>query len=307
MSDDQQQSPYSESLPLYDRPRLTQPLAPPRQKGCSSRLESLVLRFLVLFFAVCMSLIGLGILIFWLYGEQLITFPRDWERLREQNETLQIQVATLQARTETLSTNELQIRDELQALAAELSSMSLVHTTLREQVVQVATIQAEANRERLAAAVMATAQTEREQQLARIDANLHELQGRIERITRFIQRLNDISGDTAFDLDVTPPYLTPTATPAEETSTSHLMLTPPATGAATVDSIRNTSMRTTPTPTRSATPLPMATRIYIVQPGDTILTIAEHFGVALNDLLDANNLTVKEAKLLIPEQQLIIP
>lgn len=306
MSDDQQ-STYSESLPLHDGPPLPQSLPQPRRKGCYPRLERLVMRLLLLFFVVCMSLIGLGSLTFWLYGEQLLTFPRDWERLHQQNETLQIEVATLQARTETLETSEHQIQDELQALAAELNGMSQLHTTLREQVVQVATIQAEANRERLAVAVMATAQTDREQQLARIDANLHELQSRTDRITRFIQRLNDISSDTSFDLDATPLPFTPTATPAEETSTSHLMRTPPSAVPATVDTIPTTTVPTIPTPTRSATPLPSAVRVYIVQPGDTILTIAEHFGVTQFDLLDVNNLTMKQVELLILDQQLVIP
>ncbi len=60
MSDDQQ-SPYFESQPLHDRPALPQSLPWPRRKGGYPRLERPIMR---LFLGVCMSLIGLGRLIF---------------------------------------------------------------------------------------------------------------------------------------------------------------------------------------------------------------------------------------------------
>jgi murein DD-endopeptidase MepM/ murein hydrolase activator NlpD len=47
----------------------------------------------------------------------------------------------------------------------------------------------------------------------------------------------------------------------------------------------------TPTPTPEASPTPVAGPVYIIQPGDNLSIIASQFGVTLNDLMAANNIT----------------
>lgn len=60
----------------------------------------------------------------------------------------------------------------------------------------------------------------------------------------------------------------------------------------------------------AATPTPTPIQgnfTYTVQPGDTLMAIGMRFGVNLQRILDANNLTLAQARTLRPGQQLIIP
>ncbi|MEJ5249006.1 MAG: LysM peptidoglycan-binding domain-containing protein [Caldilinea sp.] len=58
----------------------------------------------------------------------------------------------------------------------------------------------------------------------------------------------------------------------------------------------------------AATPTPIQGNFtYTVQPGDTLMAIGMRFGVNLQRILDANNLTLAQARTLRPGQQLIIP
>ncbi len=60
------------------------------------------------------------------------------------------------------------------------------------------------------------------------------------------------------------------------------------------------------TPPASATPAPAATpTVYTVQPGDTLGTIAAHFGVTINEIMAANGLT--NPNVVSAGQSLIIP
>jgi len=85
-----------------------------------------------------------------------------------------------------------------------------------------------------------------------------------------------------------------------------LALTPSAT--ATITPTPTSTPTVTPTPTITLTPtvVPTATPIiHTVRQGDTYLGIALQYGIDLNDLLAANNLTVKDV--LQPGQTLKIP
>ncbi|MCS6828674.1 MAG: LysM peptidoglycan-binding domain-containing protein [Caldilinea sp.] len=59
-------------------------------------------------------------------------------------------------------------------------------------------------------------------------------------------------------------------------------------------------------PTPTPTPL-QGNFTYTVQPGDTLMAIGMRFGVNLQRILEANNLTLAQARTLRPGQQLIIP
>jgi LysM repeat protein len=132
---------------------------------------------------------------------------------------------------------------------------------------------------------------------------------------------------------VLPPGLeqaTPAPDPVEETATSGVTATATeqATAAATVAATATTEptdelATATPEPPTAepptaepatataqpptATPAPAGPRSYIVQPGDTLRSIAEQFGVSVAAILDANDLTPAQADALRPGQELVIP
>ncbi len=63
----------------------------------------------------------------------------------------------------------------------------------------------------------------------------------------------------------------------------------------------------TPEPTPTLTPTASGPRRYTVQAGDTLRTIAEQFGVTIEALLQANNLTPAQGDNLQVGQELVIP
>jgi LysM repeat protein len=126
-------------------------------------------------------------------------------------------------------------------------------------------------------------------------------------------------------LDPTP---APVATPGAAASPMSSPTTPPtgsptrtATPAATATAKPSATPSSTPPPT--ATPMPSATpvaptatpeppapptrRTYTVQPGDTLRSIASDFGVTVQAIINANDLTAEQADSLQPGDTLIIP
>lgn len=110
----------------------------------------------------------------------------------------------------------------------------------------------------------------------------------------------------------------PTAGIAEATATTRPTATARPTTAPTATAAPPTAT-TAPTEPPTATPVPPAEtpvpptaapagpRTYRVQPGDTLRSIAEQFGVSVPALLDANDLTPEEADSLRIDQELVIP
>jgi LysM repeat protein len=78
----------------------------------------------------------------------------------------------------------------------------------------------------------------------------------------------------------------------------------PATAAPSASSEASEAPRRTPTPlpTAEVTPEPF---VYIVQPGDHLINIADLYGVDIQDILDLNGL--KNANRIFVGQQLLIP
>ena len=58
-------------------------------------------------------------------------------------------------------------------------------------------------------------------------------------------------------------------------------------------------------PAFAQTPTPPSGPTYIIQPGDTLSSIADHFNISLNDLMAANSITDPNA--IQAGQQLVIP
>lgn len=121
-----------------------------------------------------------------------------------------------------------------------------------------------------------------------------------------------VTPDTELPTVAVPPTLTPrpsaTAVPTRTP-------TPEPTATATPES--SPTLEPTATPEPTAIPEPTATpesppaessrQTYTVQPGDTLRSIAEDFGVSVADLLAANDLTPEEADTIRPGQELVIP
>lgn len=106
-----------------------------------------------------------------------------------------------------------------------------------------------------------------------------------------------------------PQEVLPTQVPPR-TTTAILLPTPTATPSRTPTP--TPSPTRTPTPTRTATPTlsptvtPTAVQItYVVQPGDTLFSIALRFGVAVDALMEANDITDPNA--IFSGMELLIP
>lgn len=130
---------------------------------------------------------------------------------------------------------------------------------------------------------------------------------------------DDEDGDDHADEQPTPtPTLiqvggTPTASPAAAASPTSAA-TPTATARATATA-SPTATATSAPPTASPTPTsapPTATaaptvRRYTVQNGDTLRSIAEDFGVTVQQIINANNFSADDADSIQPGDTLIIP
>jgi LysM repeat protein len=102
--------------------------------------------------------------------------------------------------------------------------------------------------------------------------------------------------------------LTATAQPLATATTQPPTATPTATTTPTAEPTLTPSA--TPEPTAlppTAAPPPAAPRTYTVQPGDTLLSIAEEFNSTVTAIVEANNLTPAQADSLRVGQELVIP
>jgi LysM repeat protein len=104
------------------------------------------------------------------------------------------------------------------------------------------------------------------------------------------------------------PTVTATTIPptAAATQTATIESTAAPTAAATAPPEPTTAPPTTIPPTAAPAP-PAAPRIYTVQPGDTLLSIAKKFNTTVTAIVKANKLTPKQADSLRVGQELVIP
>jgi hypothetical protein len=154
----------------------------------------------------------------------LATAQTDAQVLRLQQNVAQTQVAENARRSDTA-------RESLDQLEQDVAALKGVRDQLAADSSRNATMVAEASDSREAVVVFATAEAGR-------SALLDTLQRRSERIERFVQRLNDISSDTALDLGAgTPEASTPTSqatattgrvVPTETLPTQTVTVTPSA-------------------------------------------------------------------------------
>jgi hypothetical protein len=234
---------------------------PARQRGgCLGRFFSAILVIVITTFLALVA--GASALLWFGYtpdmpGQlgaaqaQLATVQALGDTLHTQNSTLQTEVA---AQAQRYSSDH----ETLGEISNQLANIAELRTALRDErqqsVSQNATLVAEARDSRNAVAVFATMEADRAVLLAELDR-------RSARVERFLQRLSDISGDTALDLDATQAPVPPTFPPAQTTISE---LSPTPTQVPTSVPINTTvpSSTSVPTSTSVATepPTPTARR-----------------------------------------------
>lgn len=185
-----------------------------------------------------------------------------------QNQALQGQTLLLQTQVADLDRRVIGGRETLDDLRGQVAAMNGLADRLADSEARGATVVAEARASRDAVALFATAEADR-------SLLLIQLRQRSERMERFIQRLGDISQDTASDLQGTP--LGPTASATSVTTipspSPSATLVPTATFTPTTDTaVATVAASATPSPaatteatavstsTAGATVLPNATR-----------------------------------------------
>jgi hypothetical protein len=232
-------------------PALTPAAAAPARGlgGCLGRFFSAVLVILITTFLALLA--GASALIAFGYAPDT---PRQLGAAQAQLATVQAQSAALQAQNSALQTEVAAQaqrygtdHEALGEINNQLANIADLRTTLRDErqqsASQNATLVAEARDSRNAVAIFATVEAGRAALLAELDR-------RSARVERFLQRLSDISSDTALDLDATQAPVPPTFPPAQ-TTISELSPTPSQapTGAPTNTSISaSTSVPTEPPP-----------------------------------------------------------
>jgi signal transduction histidine kinase len=187
------------------------------------------------------------------------TMPQDLDTTRSELTTAQVQYGELVLQADRMATQIAEqerrnssARETLDDLNSQMASLNAVRTQLEENIAENATVIAEARDSRAAVESFATAEAQRA-------ALLDELQRRSERVERFVQRLSDISSDTALDLQgsVTPtPLALPTLT-SQPTASATPVATPTATLSPTVTLAPTaTAVRSSPTITATVRATP---------------------------------------------------
>lgn len=195
-------------------------------------LGQILTTLLLIIVGVALAIAGVAALAFYVFGftpetpAQAARAQNDVQVLQQQNSALQTQVADLTNRSDSS-------RELLQDLDKQVRGLGNVSDQIRQYDSVAATIQVESHDSRTAVAAYSSAMATR---VAQID----DIQRRTDRITRFLQRLSDISGDTVNDLGGPNGSAT-----VASTETAVATIAPPPSPTST----------TTPTPTVSNTPV----------------------------------------------------
>ncbi|MEO7912566.1 MAG: hypothetical protein ABIV47_23195 [Roseiflexaceae bacterium] len=226
--------------------------APARRRGgCLGRFFSAILVIVITTFLALVA--GASALLWFGYTPdtprqlgaaqiQLATVQAQGDALQAQNSALQTEIA---AQSQRYGTDH----ETLSEISNQLANIADLRNALRDErqqsASQNATLVAEARDSRNAVAIFATIEADRAVLLADLDR-------RSARVERFLQRLSDISSDTALDLAATQAPVLPTSPPAQ-TTISELSPTPtqvPTSAPTATSASTSTSVATEPpTPT----------------------------------------------------------
>ena len=218
--------------------------------GCLGRLFSAILVILITTF---LALLASASALIW-FGYTPDT-PRQLGAAQAQLATVQAQLAAQQAQNSLLQTEVAAQaqrygtdHETLGEIGNQLANIADLRNALREErqqsANQNATLVAEARDSRNAVAIFATVEAGRAGLLAELDR-------RSARVERFLQRLSDISSDTALDLGATPAPVPPTFPPAQTTISE---LSPTPSQAPTIVPTETSAPTNTSVPTSASSP-----------------------------------------------------
>ncbi|MFP4435645.1 MAG: LysM peptidoglycan-binding domain-containing protein [Chloroflexaceae bacterium] len=277
---------------LPEQPEQPEPDSPEPEKPLPA-LRSRTGRFLaaavMLALAVILALFAISLVITIGFGDVLVQPYREVGDLRIEQRTLQAQVAELSQAASGNNAEIATISAELSSVQQAAEDLDRLSGDLGQQIATASALQEEVGEERMNLAVIATIQVGRQEELARIQANVDELEDRTQSLVNFIERLNNLTADTTLDVedDAAPAVpAAPTNTPIpDEAEASDLVTATPeaeAGGAepeaeeaaeeAAEDTATATATRT-PRPTR--TPTATATSEQLGPPGPPEPTPAE--------------------------------
>lgn len=208
--------------------------APPRRRG--GFLGRLIAAFLVVIITTFLVLVVVAVVLLQLgfspeTPQQLADTRARLDTAQALNDTLRLQNSAMQTQVIDLTRRSDDDRETLSALQQQIGNLDQLRQEFAAGASQNATLVAEARASRDSVTLFVTAEAGRA-------ALLDELKRRSDRIERFLQRLSDISSDTALDLSAgTPtapiappvapsPALTPTSLPATSAPTATPTSTP---------------------------------------------------------------------------------
>jgi|GEM_PF-4969758 len=283
MSDDfksvSSESAYAEERPAPEiqEPDLPEPEPGPSEKSepdpsekpqpaFRSRMGRFLAAAVMLALAVILALFAISLVITIGFGNVLVQPYREVGDLRIEQRTLQAQVAELSQAASGNNAEIATISAELSSVQQAAEDLDRLSGDLGEQIATASALQEEVGEERMNLAVIATVQAGREEQLARIQANIDELDDRTRDLVNFIERLNNLTTDTTFDVEndaATAVPAAPTATPIpDEADAGDLVTATPAAeaGAAEVAAEVTAEDTATATATVTVTRTPRPTR-----------------------------------------------
>ncbi len=257
---------YAEEQPL---PEIQEPDLPKKQEpGFRSRAGRFLAAVVMLALGVILALFAISLVITIGFGDVLVQPYREVGDLRIEQRTLQAQVAELSQAASGNNAEIATISAELSSVQQAAEDLDRLSGDLGEQIATASALQEEVGEERMNLAVIATVQSGRQEELARIQANIDELEDRTQSLVNFIERLNNLTADTTFDTENLAPTedapATPTSTPLPDEAEASTLLTDtpetpdeptatPEADAEETEGAEETTATQTPRPTSTAT------------------------------------------------------
>jgi len=274
---EERSAPEIQEPDLPEQPEQPEPGSPEPEKpqpALRSRMGRFLAAAVMLALAVILALFAISLVVTIGFGNVLVQPYREVGDLRIEQRTLQAQVAELSQAASGNNAEIATISAELAVVQQAAQDLDRLSSDLGRQVATASALQEEVGEEQMNLAVIATVQVGREEQLARIQANIDELDDRTRDLVNFIERLNNLTADTTFDVEddaatVVPATPTDTPIPDEADAGDLVTATPeaeaggaePAAEVAAEEAVEDTataaataSTTRTPRPTRTPSP-----------------------------------------------------
>jgi LysM repeat protein len=215
---EERSAPEIQEPDLPEQPEQPEPGSPESEKpqpALRSRMGRFLAAAVMLALAVILALFAISLVVTIGFGNVLVQPYREVGDLRIEQRTLQAQVAALSQAASGNNAEIATITAELAVVQQAAQDLDRLSSDLGRQVATASALQEEVGEERMNLAVIATVQAGRQEELARIQTNIDELDDRTRDLVNFIERLNNLTADTTFDVENT----SPTAVPAAPTDT----------------------------------------------------------------------------------------